>query len=163
MSGAVLVTVNLPLVPLLPSAEVSRRAWPPHLTVLPNHTLPSADVLPAVAASVRAVAAGTRPIDAVVRGRALFGPGRDVPVALVARTPQLADLHARLVGAVAALGGRAAEPAHLLEHWHPHVTDTAAGAVAQGTVLRLDRLALADLRGDTALVLVAVALTDAPD
>jgi hypothetical protein len=30
-------------------------------------------------------------------------------------------------------------------------------------VLRLDRLALADLRGDTALVLVAVALTDAPD
>jgi hypothetical protein len=119
-------------------------------------------VLPAAAAAVRAVAAGTRPIEVLVRGRALFGPGQDVPVALVERTPGLTDLHARLVDAVLALGGRFAEPAHLFEHWHPHITDTAAVAVEEGTVLRLDRLALADLRGGTAVVLAVVGLHEPP-
>ncbi|MDH2444793.1 2'-5' RNA ligase family protein [Amnibacterium sp. CER49] len=163
MTAAVLVTVNLPLVRLLPSAEVSRRAWPRHLTVLPNHAVPEAEVLPAVVAAVRAVAAGTRPIEATVRGRALFGPSRDVPVALVDRTPALADLHARLVDAVLALGAQPEAPAHLLDDWWPHVTDTAAGAVEQGAVLRLDRIAVADLRGPTAVVLAVEALTDPQD
>lgn len=141
-------------------AEIDRKQWPAHVTVVSNFTT---DVpIETLAAGMRRVLAVERPLPFEFGDSALFGPNRDIPVRLV-RSESMAKLHDELVTELTSVRVVADEPAYWLAGYRPHVT-LAPSVGADRTPLRHFRsIVIARLDGGRATVVDSVKiLADAP-
>ncbi|HEU4757441.1 MAG TPA: 2'-5' RNA ligase family protein [Agromyces sp.] len=133
--------VVLPLEPLAAGEGFPVSAWPLHVTVIePFETHRDAEW---VANLVGRVLHGRRAIDALAYDRAMFGPRRDVPVALLRDDGPLGAMRTRLLRA---LREADVDVARARVDYRPHVTDNSNGSILPGRAIRLTQAALVDLR-----------------
>ena len=83
--------------------------------------------------------------------RALFGVGEDVPVTLIEKTPELAELHNQILSRVSGYVSFRA-PQFVGDNFSPHVTDQAGRAVSLDTKLELDNLTLLEIEDQNVIV-----------
>ncbi len=133
--------VVLPLDPLAEGDSFPVSAWPLHVTVVEPFETPHDAAW--VADLLGPVLNGRRPIDAEAFDRAMFGPRRDVPVTLVRDRGPLGAMRTRLL---AALRDADVDVARARLDYRPHVTDDSHGSIAPGRTIRLEQVALVDLR-----------------
>lgn len=103
--------------------------WPLHMTLLPWFAAPDADI---VKQKLEPVLQEVSPFEVMVGARDYLGRNHDVPVRLVQNTPQLQDLHEKLLQTVEANGWEL-KGRYTGEHYIPHVTQK-AGQDASGTL-----------------------------
>ena len=133
--------VVLPLVPLAAGDEFTVADWPLHVTLVePFATEHSAaDVVEAV----RATTADVAVVRAAAGEAAMFGRRRDVPVTLVRDGGELAALRARAFEGLRAAG---VDVGHVRNDFRPHVTRKHHGQLRPGDRVRLDTVAVIDMR-----------------
>lgn len=100
-------------------AEIDRKQWPAHVTVVSNFTTDAP--VETLVATVRRVLTAEGPLPFEFGDRAMFGPNRDIPVRLV-RSESLATLHHELITELTSAGVVADDPAYWLAGYRPHVT-----------------------------------------
>ncbi|MFZ6993631.1 2'-5' RNA ligase family protein [Curtobacterium sp. RRHDQ66] len=131
---------------------VDRSNWPVHVTVLPNFVVDGPTVA-AVTSIVREAADRQSAFDVDLGPRAMFGPGRDVPV-LLAEHPVFHALHGSLSGSVESLSGFVPDHA---DYWgggyRPHATVVSGAESADGRQLSVTNLAVVSLTGPRARML----------
>lgn len=93
---------------------------PLHITVL--HWFVSGRSTAEIIAAARSALDGIPKIVTHATEEDLFGPGYDVPVMLLARTPELAGLHVSLVQAMKNAGAVFDKRRASTANWKPHVT-----------------------------------------
>ncbi len=133
------------LEPIEVGVEFVSSDWPPHVTIAGVFALewsePLLDSFAALIASQPTFTSTTEDI-------AHFGPEGDVTVRLLAKTPELQQLHEQVVDFVEANGGAFNEPHHLRHGFRPHITLTDKNDVAKGQMVHFTNLALIDMFPD---------------
>lgn len=126
-----------------------RTSWPLHLTILgPFFTNHEFMVL---ADKMRAVCNEHKPMTLVGKERRKFGRRNDVPATTVERTPELHQLHTKLLE-------RLSDTIELkvLEHsgrnYAPHVSDRMTSKLKQGETITLNSLSLVELLDDKGII-----------
>ena len=133
--------VVLPLSPLTAGESFTVADWPLHVTLLEPFTTDRPDEI--VAAVLREVASGARPIRSTAGESALFGRRHDVPVTLIHDGGELSALRATTIAALDGAGVAAGRPR---TDFRPHVTVKRRGGVDPGDRVALRQLALVDMR-----------------
>ncbi|MCU1551560.1 MAG: hypothetical protein JWR36_2120 [Glaciihabitans sp.] len=133
----------LPLTPLRVGDGFTVSAWPLHVTIVPtfDSQLDAKDVGQQLAAA----ASGTRAIDIVVGGEAMFGTNANVSVALVRTSPELTLLHSRLLSGMVSIGASFNSPEYVGGGYRPHITATKRSGAAADDQLHLTQIALVDM------------------
>lgn len=153
------VVVALPE-PIAVGTTISRREWPPHVTLASNFVVDAShSVLERV---VREAVAGERALSIRFTGEAMFGQNHDIPVQLVESDPIVA-MHHRLADALERLPKFDAE--HLAfwrEGYRPHMTHVAGVSTLFGTSQQLPHVAVAALDRTTATIHPAITLPREP-
>jgi 2'-5' RNA ligase len=135
--------VVLPLVPLAAGDEFTVADWPLHVTLVePFQTRLGAEDIARLVGDVDGIAHGSQVIHAAAGEEDMFGRRRDVPVTLVRDGGELAALRARTIDALAAAG---VDVRSRLD-FRPHVTRKHHGRLRPGERVRLDTVALIDMR-----------------
>lgn len=135
--------------PLDIDATISRREWPPHVTLASNFaTVASADhVVTLIGANIL-----VEPLNVRVGAEELFGPNHDVPVRLV-DAPRAEVVHERLASHLPALAGFAPEePAYWRAGYRPHLTLGPSVAAREGDLLIARHIAVVEIRESDAHV-----------
>ena len=136
--------VVLPLSPLTTGGSFTVADWPLHVTLVePFSTDHPVEV---VATALGEVARGARTITSAAGDPALFGRRHDVPVTLVRDGGEIADLRAKALAALDAIGVELGRPRI---EFRPHVTVKRHGGVSHGDRVVLQQLALVDMRPST--------------
>lgn len=140
--------------PITVGTSFSRKRWPPHVTLASNFvTEASVDEL---VRGVRRAEAHVSSVRVEFRGSAQFGPGRDVPVRLVA-PGRVVDLHRHLADEFEQLTGFVAdEPAYWREGYRPHLTLGPSISVEEGESRTVRGIAIARLNQDEATVVAVL-------
>ncbi|WP_353829240.1 2'-5' RNA ligase family protein [Agromyces sp. SYSU T0242] len=133
--------VVLPIEPLATGDRFPVSAWPLHVTVVEPFETPLAAA--AIAELIGPVLRGRGSIDARAVDRARFGRRHDVPVTLLRDDGPLGAMRTLLLRA---LREADVDVARARLDFRPHVTDGVHGSVPPGRTVRLDQVALVDLR-----------------
>ena len=149
----------LPLEEIPLATSFLRARWPAHVTALSNFRLDLHD--DELMALLDPVLAGFGPIDGRLGEEALFGPKQDIPVRLV-DSAEVLDLHAALLRAVQSIATFDL-PDHQGAGYRPHMTLVPDVDLPEGIRLHLPRIALAEMQGDRAQVLLTRALGPTPE
>ena len=144
------------LEPLGVGTTISRKTWPPHVTLASNFDVEVTAY--DLALAVRRAGALDEPIVVQFVGSELFGPNRDVPVRLV-QSEQVSALHHRLADQFEPMAGFVAEePAYWRDGYRPHLTLTPVISIEDGGSRILRCVAVARLLEDDATVVAAFRL-----
>jgi hypothetical protein len=130
--------------PLHTGERFATAAWPLHMTIVPTFFTPSSDS--DVAAALAPVATRLSPLSTTGIGLERFGAKATVDVTELARTPALAAAHDALVDALEPLGLEFETPDHTRAGYRPHVSAKRYGRIEVGQTVRLDEIALVDMR-----------------
>jgi 2'-5' RNA ligase len=134
------LVVVLSLSPLTAGDSFTVAEWPLHVTLLEPFSTDHPEV---VAAVLREVGRGSRPIHSAAGEPALFGRRHDVPVTLIRDGGELSALRATTIAALDRAGVAAGR---LRTEFRPHVTVKRRGGVEPGDRVTLRQLALVDMR-----------------
>ncbi|MBB6406495.1 2'-5' RNA ligase family protein [Arthrobacter sp. AZCC_0090] len=124
-----------------------RSDWPLHITLLRFDVEPSdgEDVAARLSELVSAPAMGALGAELTVGSDAGFGHQGSIPVSLVEHHPILQGLHEELFDAMESVGGRAATPRYVLDHYRPHISHHDGKRPEPGDAVVLDQIALVDM------------------
>ena len=145
------LVVVLPLEPLAVGAGFPLSQWPLHVTVAPTFVVHQE--LTDVVEAITAVLIDQPVLHARVGHDEGFGPSMTIPVAVVQPTPELTDLHLRLVGALLGMGAAFDDPQYIGPGYRAHITATRLAAGEFGQQLNLRQAAIVDMepQGDRRL------------
>ncbi|HEY8319347.1 MAG TPA: 2'-5' RNA ligase family protein [Amnibacterium sp.] len=167
MAGSPEYCVVLPLAPLQVGRWIDRRAWPLHLTLVPN-VRSNAD-LDTLVGAVREAARGLPALATIISHEAWFDPDGSTLVDL-AGVDDLRPAHEAVLDALQQHAGAVpVVPEHHRDGYRPHVTVTPGARAQRGERPTFRTIALVELgtegRAGTAapLALLDLAATDPPD
>jgi len=138
------LVVVLPLEPLELGSGYPLSEWPLHVTVAPTFVV--ATSLADVIAAIFPVLAEKRTLTARAGHTEGFGSSMSIPVSVVDPTPELTDLHTRLVGALREMGAVFDDPQYTGTGYRAHVTVTRLAAARSGQELILRQAVIVDMQ-----------------
>jgi 2'-5' RNA ligase superfamily len=137
------LVVVLPLQPLTVGDGFSLSDWPLHVTVAPTFVV-TVD-LSAVAAAITPVVGSQRPLRVRVGQDEGFGRSGRIPVSVIEPTPELSDLHGRLVSVLSEIDAAFDDPEFIGPHYRAHVTKTRVAQSHPGDEMTLTQAAIVDM------------------
>jgi len=137
------LVVVLPLRSLTIGDAFTLREWPLHLTVAPTFVI--AGGLPSVLSAISPILLSQRALRLSVGPEEGFGHAMNVPVSTITPTPELSELHSRLVAALLAVGGQFDDPEFIGDAYRPHVHLKGVAALPCGDRLTLRQASVVDM------------------
>jgi 8-oxo-dGTP pyrophosphatase MutT (NUDIX family)/2'-5' RNA ligase len=129
--------------PIEDSSEYQTNNSPLHVTLLQIFSLPKKDVKKLVD-KLNTVTNNLRPFSVFAEGSAMFGPNKDVPVITVKRTPQILDLHLKLIESIKTLNPGYIFPGFMKDNFSPHCTIEPNQQIKPGDKINIDSFSLLD-------------------
>jgi 2'-5' RNA ligase len=130
------------LKPIEIGVEFASSQWPPHVTIAGVFALEWSEAL---LDAFTHLIADQSTFTSTTEDIAHFGPEGNVTVRLLAKTPELQQLHERTVDLVEINGGIFNEPHYLRHHFRPHITLTDGSDITKWQTVHFTKLALIDM------------------
>lgn len=137
------LVVVLPLQPLAAGDGFSLREWPLHITVAPTFVVHQD--CNAVISTISPVLRSQTRLLVLAGPDQGFGRSQAIPVTVVDPSPELTNLHHRLLIALTAVGAVFDDPDFTGAGYRAHVTKTRLAHVHPGDHLTLDQVAVVDM------------------
>lgn len=120
------------------------KEWRPHVTLLQPFALGGSPE--EFVGELDKLATATEPFEVKIEGRALFGPNKNIPVALLQPNDAIVNLHSRLIDMSYSVGAVFDTPKFINAGFRPHVTVRGSNGFQDGWTRRVDGLSLVDMQ-----------------
>ena len=117
---------------------------PPHVTLL--HWFETKHSPDEIFSAAEAALMNCKSVETYSTGADLFGSDKDIPVMRLERTPELLDLHLRLVDCLDGVGAVFDRTWVGATNWRPHVTNTQDRELPAGLDLLINNLSFIEKR-----------------